>query len=62
MKKHITDSEELWVNWFPETSGLLFKHFNVQEIKLKVKDPDGKLVEFKFTKQPNINPLADYRS
>jgi len=70
MKKHVTDCEELFLSWFPEMAKCpvckggksLFQNFRVIDIKIKVKDYYGKPVEFRFTKSPNINPLADYRS
>jgi hypothetical protein len=62
MKKHITDCQEQMTSWFPEISDLLFKHFRVIEVTVKVRDRDLKPVLFKFTTSSKINPLADYRS
>lgn len=62
MKKHITDCQEQFINWFPEIDKRFFQNFKVRSVVIKVEDFHRKPVEFKFTTNLNVNPLADYRS
>lgn len=70
MKKHVTDCKEQFEHWFPELKKCpvcknghgLFQNFRVKSIIITVEDFDRKPVQFKFTNNPNTNPLADYRS
>jgi hypothetical protein len=50
IKKHATDNRETFYRFLPEISPVLFKNFDVKQIKVTVTDRNGNDVEFCYKK------------
>lgn len=71
MIKHVTDSPEQFMKWFPELmkcpvckkGNTLFENIRGLEITIKAQDFYGKKTVFIYNpKAATLNPLADYKS